>query len=224
MLDSAGLRENPVSSRAPPWEKTSRVNGQAALHRVTVLHRAGRGGCRPDFGHRRHGPDKPVRRGDIARDYAAAERCCRFEQLADGGFCWCQFRRRRRFGPLDHFSGAVTRTVGVRRLVRAGHSGTLEQRAGLATVLAVGSFGIGAAFDRDDAIVLALAREGWGSTCRVPASAPERAIQDCLLFRCQRLVQGLDRRLCRLQPLEPRREELLHPVHPVEHRRLRAGP
>ena len=161
-------RKNSISSRAPPSEKISRVNSRAALHGVAVFRLAGRIGCRPDFGHRRHRPDKPIRRGHIARDYDAVKRCCRFEQLDDGGFCWCQFRRRRRFGPLDHFSGAVTRTVGVRRLVRAGHSGKIEQRAGLAALRAAGSFGSGALFDRDDAIVLALAREGRGE--RGPAA------------------------------------------------------
>jgi len=159
-------RKNSISSRAPPSEKTSRVNDQAALHGVIVFRRAGRIGCRPDFGHRRHRPDKPIRRGDIARDHDAVERCCRFEQLDDGGFCWRHFRCR--FGPLDHFSGAVTRTVGVRRLVRAGYSGKVEQRAGLAALRAAGSFGSGAVFDRDDAIVLALARDGRGE--RVPGA------------------------------------------------------
>ena len=182
-------RKNSISGRAPPSEKISRVNGQAALHGVIVFRRAGRIGCCPDFGHRRHRPDKPIRRGDIAGDHDAVKRCCRFEQLHDGGFCWCQFRRRRRFGPVDHFSGAVTRTVGVRRLVRVGQSGKVEQRASLAALRAAGSFGSGAVFDRDDAIVLALAPRGQGrARAGCPASAPERAIQDCLLFGCQRLV------------------------------------
>ena len=43
-------------------------------------------------------------------------------------------------------------------------------------------------------------------------------IEDRLLLGRQCLIKRLDRRLCRLQRLEPHREELLHPVHPVEHR------
>src|SRR6516165_2140970 len=52
-----------------------------------------------------------------------------------------------------------------------------------------------------------------------PLRPAERTIEDRLLLRRQRLVKSLDRRLCRLQRLEPRREELLHPL---EHRRLRS--
>src|SRR6516164_7801365 len=56
----------------------------------------------------------------------------------------------------------------------------------------------------------------------LPLRPAERTIEDRLLLRRQRLVKSLDRRLCRLQRLEPRREEMLHPIHPLEHRGLRS--
>jgi len=46
--------------------------------------------------------------------------------------------------------------------------------------------------------------------------AAEGVIEDRPLLRCQRLVERLDGRFCRLQCIEPRRQELLHPVEPVE--------
>ena len=44
----------------------------------------------------------------------------------------------------------------------------------------------------------------------------ERVIENRPLLRCQRLVEGLDRRRRRLQPLEPGRQELLLAGQPLQ--------
>ena len=47
-------------------------------------------------------------------------------------------------------------------------------------------------------------------------------IEDPALLRGERLIECPDGRFRRLQCLEPRRQELLHPVEPVEHGRIAA--
>src|SRR5207244_8590616 len=65
---------------------------------------------------------------------------------------------------------------------------------------------------------LALGARVYSSSARgLPA---ERVVEDRPLLRRQRLVERLDSRLGRLQCIETRRQELLHPIHPVEQRRF----